>query len=312
MIEGERPAFVDEAEALFGIRPELKPLSAFAAVLERIETLVPGEGPLAGRVAAFRERYTIPVDRLDAVMRAAIAECRARTLRAIDLPEDERFALEFVSGKPWSGYNYYQGNANSLIQINTDLPVAISRAVDLGCHEGYPGHHVYNLLLERAFVRGKGWVEMSVFPLFSPIALVAEGSATYGVDLAFPGAERLAFEKAVLYPLAGLDPATADALDALGQLTRQLAGVEYTIADDYLAGRIDRAEAKALLQTWTVVSEERAEQRVDFIDTYRSYVINYALGQQLVQAWIERQGKDAWSATNRLLSSQLLPVDLLR
>lgn len=312
MIEGERPAFADEAEALFGIRPELKPLSAFAALLQRIEILVPGEGPLAARVAAFRERYTIPTDRLDAVMRAAIAECRARTLRAIDLPEAERFTLEFVTDKPWGGYNYYQGNANSLIQINTDLPIPISRAVNLGCHEGYPGHHVYNLLLERTFVRGKGWVEMSVLPLFSPMALVAEGSANYGIDLAFPGTERLAFEKAVLYPLAGLDPATADALDELGTLTKQLAGVEYTIADDYLAGRSNRAEASALLQTWTLVSEESAEKRVDFIDTYRSYIINYALGQELVAGWIERQGTDAWAATNRLLSSQLLPKDLLQ
>lgn len=166
MLSGEKMGFADEAYALFGVRPDLAPLSSFDPVLARIETLVPGEGPLADRVAAFRGTFAIPKDRLDAVMRAAIAECRARTVRRIPLPANERFTLEFVTDKAWSGYNYYKGDANSLIQINTDLPIFIDRAVDLGCHEGYPGHHVFNLLLERTFVRERGWVEMSVYPLY--------------------------------------------------------------------------------------------------------------------------------------------------
>ncbi len=53
-------------------------------------------------------------------------------------------------------------------QVNTDLPVYIDRAVDLACHEGYPGHHVYNALLEKHLVRDRGWVEFSIYPLFSP------------------------------------------------------------------------------------------------------------------------------------------------
>ncbi|HEY7162245.1 MAG TPA: hypothetical protein VH815_13345, partial [Acidobacteriota bacterium] len=42
----------------------------------------------------------------------------------------------------------------SIIQVNTDLPVTIDRAIDLACHEGYPGHHVLNLLIEKNLVRG--------------------------------------------------------------------------------------------------------------------------------------------------------------
>src|SRR6185503_6212472 len=101
------------------------------------------------------------------------------------------------------------GNARSLIQINTDLPIFIDRAVDLAAHEGYPGHRVYNALLEQALVRGRGWPEFSVYPLFSPQSLIAEGSANYGIEVAFPGEERVNFEKTVLYPLAGLDPSKA-------------------------------------------------------------------------------------------------------
>ncbi len=310
MIGGETMAFADEALALFGIRPELRPLESYDADLAKIDALVPGEGPLSDRVAAFRARYAIPKDKQDAVMRAAIAECKARTEKHMALPENERFTLSFVNGKPWSGYNYYKGDANSLIEINTDLPIYIDRAVDLGCHEGYPGHHVYNALLEKTFVKDKGWIEMSVYPLFSPMSFIAEGSANYGIDLAFPGEEREKFEREVLYPLAGLDPATAHAQTELLNLTRALSRAEYTVADAYLAGRMSKADAIAALQKYGLSDRARAEKRLSFIDTYRSYVINYGLGRDTVQAWVEKQGDDHWKAMETLLSSQILPVDL--
>ena len=99
----------------------------------------------------------------------------------------ESFTVEYVTNKPWSGYNWYQGKYRSVIQVNTDLPIYIDRAIDLACHEGYPGHHVYNALLEQHLVRERGWVEFSVYALFSPQSLIAEGTANYGIEVAFPG-----------------------------------------------------------------------------------------------------------------------------
>ncbi|MDP3082057.1 MAG: hypothetical protein Q8M90_14635 [Brevundimonas sp.] len=310
MLSGETMSFADEAEALFGIRPELRPLESFDPVLAEIDALLPGEGTLTERVTAFKSHYVIPKDRLQVVMDAAIAECRRRTVQHIALPANERFTLSFVGDKPWSGYNYYLGDAASRIEINADFPIYTERAIDLGCHEGYPGHHVYNALLEQTFVRERGWVEMSVYPLFSPMSFVAEGSANYGIDLAFPGEEGTRFEREVLFPLAGLDPATADRKARLGALQRRLARAEYTIADDYLAGRIERAAAIRQLMKYTLADEAKATQRLRFIDTYRSYIINYGLGRDVVQAWVEGQGPDRWASMERLLSSQILPVDL--
>jgi len=312
MLAGEKLSFSDEAEALFGVRPELRPLSDYDAVLARIEALVPGEGPLIDRVTAFRQAFVIPRDRIEPVMHAAIAECRARTVRHITLPADESFTLALVNDKPWSGYNYFQGHAASKIEINTDFPIYTERAIDLGCHEGYPGHHVYNALLEQTFVRDRGWVEMSVYPLFSPMSFVAEGSANYGIDLAFPGDEGAAFERDVLMPLAGLAPADVQKKAELLALTRELARSEYTIADDYLAGRVGKDETIARLSKYTLTAPDKAAQRLRFIETYRSYVINYGLGRDTVQAWVERQGPDHWRGMETLLSSQILPVDLVK
>src|SRR5687767_13656699 len=101
MIQGEKLAFADEAEGLFGVRPELKPLAAYDPVLTRVGALLPGPGPLWQRMDTFQNRFTIPADRIEPVMRAAIAECRRRTAAHIALPPDERFTLELVTGKSW-------------------------------------------------------------------------------------------------------------------------------------------------------------------------------------------------------------------
>jgi hypothetical protein len=311
MTQGQRLSFADEAEALFGVRPELRPLTSYDPVLAEIDAMIPGDEPLTARVAAFRARFVVPRDRLEPVITAAIAECRRRTALHMALPDPESFTLEYVEDKPWSAYNWYKGGAVSLIQVNAGLPISIDRAVDWGCHEGYPGHHVYNALLEQTFVNERGWMEMSVYPLFSPASFIAEGTANYGIDLAFPGDEKTQFEREVLYPLAGLDPASADELDRFLELTRRLSGAEYIVADDYLAGRIDRATAADRLEHYLVMTRDRAEQRTRFMDTYRSYIINYGLGPDVAQAWVERQGGDPWDAMQTLLSSQTLPVDIL-
>jgi hypothetical protein len=313
MLAGEKLTFREEAEGLFGVSPELKPLTDYDPVLARIEALVPGAGTLADRVDAFEERFTIPADHLKPVFDAAIAECKRRTTAHIKLPPGESFGLSFVTGKSWSGYNYYQGGYHSLIEVNTDLPIRISRAVDLGCHEGYPGHHVLNALLEQRLTEGHGWVEFSVYPLYSPQSLIAEGSANYGIDLAFPGEERLAYETGTLYPLAGLPTANAARYLALLEAKKALAGARFTIAADYLEGRIDRARAVALTQKYQLVSAKRAAQSVDFIDQYRSYVINYGLGQDMVRAYVEAAGEtpaERWAAMERVISEPTLPADL--
>ena len=315
MMQGERLSFADEAKGLFGVVPEIKPLSSYDPVLAKIETLVPGTGPLPERMEAFQDRFNIPKERLKPVFDAAIAECKRRTLEHIALPKNESFTMEFVTGKSWSGYNYYKGNAHSLIQVNTDLPIRISRAVDLGCHEGYPGHHVLNALLEEKLTNRQGWIEFSVYPLYSPQSLIAEGSANYGIDLAFPGDDQLKFETATIYPLAGLPTADAAKYLALGEAMKDLAGARFTIARDYLEGKIDRAEAIRLSQKYQLQSKERAEKSMDFTDQYRTYVINYGLGQDMVRAYVEAAGSDPkarWARMEKILSEPTLPSDLTK
>lgn len=313
MIAGDKFSFQDEAQGLFGIRPVLKPLKSYDPILARIDKLVPGKGDLAARVDTFQNRYVIPTDKLEPVMKAGIAACKAKTEEHIKLPGNERFDLSFVTKKPWSGYNWYKGDAHSLIEINTDLPIYISRALDLGCHEGYPGHHVLNTQLEEKLTKGKGWIEFSVYPLFSPQSFIAEGSANFGIVLAFPGQTKTEFERDKLYPLAGLDPATAKAYGELQDAKAALSSSGNTIAAEYLGGRMTKEQAVLALMKYGLYSRGAAEKRVAFIETYRSYVINYNIGQDMVRDYVYRAGKseDArWKAMERIVSEPTTPADL--
>jgi hypothetical protein len=268
------------------------------------------------RYDAYRQKFVIPPDRLTRVFDKAIAECRTRTLPHVRLPDSESFTVEYVKNKPWSGYNWYQGGYRSLIQVNTDLPIYIDRAVDLACHEGYPGHHVYNALLEQSLVRERGWVEFSVYALFSPQSLIAEGTANYGIEVAFPGDERAKFERDVLYPEAGLDTSQADMYSRLLMLTDRLAYSGNEAARRYLNGEVDRTGTAAWLARYAMMSPPRAEQRTRFYDTYRSYVINYNLGKDLVKQFVESRGGVAsqperrWDEFVSLLASPRLPSGL--
>jgi hypothetical protein len=312
MLLGQHLAFDDEARALYDVTPPAYPEGHFQAALAALDSALPGRGSVQDRVERYRARFVIPPDRLDGVFARAIGECRIRTTRYLALPEEERFTVEYVRDKPWSGYNWYQGDATSLIQVNTDLPIHIDRAVDLACHEGYPGHHVYNVLLETHLVRDRGWIEYTVYPLFSPQSLIAEGSANYGIAMAFPGDERVAFERDVLFPLAGLDPADADRYYDVQELIGRLDYAGNEAARRYLDGAFTADDAAQWLTTYALMSPERAAQRLRFIDRYRSYVINYNLGRDLVAAYVEREATEdrRWAVFGALLGSPRLPAGL--
>jgi hypothetical protein len=52
-----------------------------------------------------------------------------------------------------------------------------------------------------------------------------------------------------------------------------------------------------------------------FIDTYRSYVINYGLGQDMVREHVERAGPSAnarWARMEAVISQPTTPADLAK
>ncbi len=127
-------------------------------------------------------------------------------------------------------------------------------------------------------------MEFTVQPLFSPQALLAEGAAIQAVDLAFPGPARVAFERAELFPLAGLDGRDADRHVEIERLVERLRPVERDLTRQYLDGDLEFIRAASAFEARALMP--RPEPILKFINEYRSYAVTYTYGPTLVGSWI--------------------------
>jgi hypothetical protein len=314
IFSGEYDLFDNESKDLFGVDAPVFNEDYYKRLVGQLDSLLPGKGSVPERFQLLANRFIIPKEKLDTLFKAAIAECRKRTLQHYKLPDNEDFKLEFVTNKSWNGYNWYKGNYQSLIQINTDINIFIDRAIDVGSHESYPGHHVYNMLLEQKLYHEKGLLEISMYPLFSPQSLIAEGTANYGIEVAFPGNDRIVFARDVLLPMAGLDTTGIalyfKALETKGKLNY----VRNDVARGLLSGSMAEEESMRWLQEYGLYNKETAAKSISFIRTYRSYVINYNYGLDLVKKYVESHGGtdpvERWKVFETLLNRQIRIKDI--
>jgi hypothetical protein len=325
IVRGARPPFAEEVRALFGLeRRDGSASAAYAATARQAETthelairselerLLPGSGDLSTRYAAFDRRFLVPRDRLAAVVSRAIDGCRAATREHVALAPGERVDVEYVPDLAWSAYTRYQGQATSRIQINEALPLTVDRALDLACHEAYPGHHTIDSLLDARF--GGRRIEFVVRPLFSPQSLLHEAAASLAVELAFPGPARLAFERDALFPLAGLAPSDAEPYIRVGRLVDQLQGVQARIARQYLDGELDFPRASAALERDALMPS--ADATLKFLNRFRSYGATYTIGRDALSRYLNAHSTagDAasrWRAYINVVSDpvQVVPSD---
>jgi hypothetical protein len=89
MLSGTKLRFDEESKALYDAVAPTHAEADFAKVLAQLDAKLPGQGPLVDRYDAFRGRFVITPDRLDAVFKAAIEACRRRPLQHLKLPPAE-------------------------------------------------------------------------------------------------------------------------------------------------------------------------------------------------------------------------------
>ncbi|MCR9276858.1 MAG: hypothetical protein NXH85_02695 [Pseudomonadaceae bacterium] len=316
LVSGETlSSFDEETRLVFGIEVPHQNEAHFQALIDELDTLVEGEGPLAERIEAWREQFVIPPEKLETVISTAMAECRRRTLEHFELPENERVSLHIATNQPWVGFTFYRGDGHSEIHLNADVPVHIERAIELGCHEGYPGHHVHATLLEEHLIKGKGWIEYSLITLAGPLAVITEGAASHTVDMVFTQPESLAFERDVLMPLAGLNSGELERYYRYIELLEALNYARNETARQFLYGGMSREDAIEWLMTYGLETRGTASQRLDFITALRSYVVTYNEGRRLVREHIERvagNDRDAqWQAFREVILRPILPREMI-
>ena len=317
ILDGSQLPFRLESRALYDVLPPIVSEDSLQKVIDELDKILPGEGDVTERMIAFNKNFEIPKNKISKVFDAAVKVCKERTSKYINLPAGEKFKVEYVTDKPWGAYNWYKGNFFSVIQVATDFPVYIDGAIGLAAHEGYPGHHVYNILLEEELVKKRGWIEYTVYPLYSPQSLIAEGTAVIGEDLLFPGDERKEFAKEVLFPIAGLNAKDADLYYQVLSLVDKLDGAGVYAARNYLNGDWSKEKTIEWLQKYQLRTKERAEKYLSFIETYRSYVVTYNTGKIIIEDYLNRNGgtKDnlakRWEIFTKLISTPQTPSGLL-
>lgn len=287
ILHGKKMSFDEESQALYGVTAPTHDTSYYDSILQALDTMLPGEGALVDRYEQFRKQFIIPPDKIDTLVRITLTEFRRRTTAHIPMPPGDTFVIEYVGRQPWGAYNWYQGNYRGLMQIDTTKPLYVTGMIGLVAHEGYPGHHLGDVVREETLLRNRRWMENSVILLFSPVSLVSEGTGNYAAELAAPRAARIAFIKNVLCPMAGISPAEVERYFDIQELQRQLRYAWRDAARRYLDGVATPEATIAWLGHYCLETAQKAASSVAFFDKFRSYVINYSLGEDLTKAYVE-------------------------
>jgi hypothetical protein len=307
-LAGEPIGYADEVEACYGVRPRRVEEDELAEAQQRLAAALPGSGPLAERLIAWRESQAVPVDRLGAAVASLAEDLRERTQRLFGLPEGEHVDFDLTTDKPWSGFNHYLGDLRSRVSINTDLPVLSPSLAHLVAHEAYPGHHTEHTRKEAGLVRRHRQVEETIFLVGTPQCLVAEGLADLGIEVAVspdPG-EQAAMAAAHLRPL-GI-PFDEDVVAAVGRAGEGLSRVRGNVALLLHEDGADVDDAVAYAERWALLPRNRAEKLVEFLtdETWRAYMTCYVEGLPLCRSFVA--GDPA--RFQRLVTEQLTPDQL--
>lgn len=315
ILQGRAPAsFDDEVETLYSMKVPRKDEAHFRALASDLEQVVPGTGALADRMPEFRDRFLIAPEHIQPAMTAALAEARSRTLAHFDLPEGEGITVQMDDAGHFSGFAEYLGSGRTVVHFSRALPLHADRVVELAAHEAYPGHHVQGTLIEAELIGRRGWVEWQMLPLFGAHTVLAEGAANFGVKLAFPRDDRLAFDRDLVLPIAGLTHLSGALEDfhRFVDLVEALNFARNEAARGYLYDGWSRDHAIDWLMEFGLETKGTATQRMNFIEALRSYVVTYNQGLTWVTGQIEhaasQNGISKWSALRDALESPRIPL----
>ena len=308
LIDGlQRPrplSFSREAAAVYAMSMPVVDPHTTRRTLRALDALLPGPGGIADRLEAYQTRFVIPPERRKMVFERALRACRERTLRHWTLVAGERLDVEWTETVP-AAWHRYRGGGRSSLEINTQAVALVGQALDVACHEAYPGHHAQFLLLDQKAGAGGPALEDTIALLHSPVSVLREGAANFGVALAFPLPERVAFDRQVLFPLAGIDPALAQRYEQVNALVANLSVAAVPILAAYRDGRSSFAAAAAELADSALIGSPQA--LLHFLDEEGAYTLGYTAARDRVRHYVELHsactGQDPWQVLAEVIAT---------
>lgn len=304
-LAGQAIGYLDEVESCYGARPELRPEEDFSLAHRQLHEVLPGTGPVRERYIDWREAHAVPAEKLESAIRSLAEDLRERTDTLFGLPDGEHVEWMFETGKPWAGFNYYEGALRSRVAINLDLPVLSLSLGQLVAHEAYPGHHTEHTRKEVGLVRQRRWLEEAIFMVGTPQCLLAEGLADLGIEVVLGRRP----EPVVGEHLERLGVRyDAEVAAAVNQATETLSWVRSNAAIRLHESGRAVEETVSYLERWALLPEERASKLVTFMTdpTWRTYTHCYTEGLRLCRSYVDGDT----TRFERLVTEQLVPADL--
>lgn len=308
---GEPVGFVEEVRDYFDVEIVRGEPDHYRAAHARIDEVLGGSGPLAQRMEADRRADELAPERLQEAIAAFSSALRDIVRATYPLPDSETVVYEVVTDKPWSGFNYYDGDYRSRVAVNADLRQQMAHLPSLIAHESYPGHHTEHCRKEERLVAGLGHGEQTIFLVNTPQCLMAEGLADLALHAAVgPGWGRWAQE---IYADLGLR-FDGERAEALAGARAALAGVRQDAALMLHDEGRDADDVAAYLRRWLLVDDRRARQMLRFLSSplWRAYTSTYVEGYRLLRAWLDDRpdGVGHTERFGRLLDEPLIPSAL--
>lgn len=308
---GEPVGFVEEVRDYFDVEIVRGEPDHYRAAHARIDEALGGSGPLAERMEADRRADELAPERLQEAIAAFSSALRDIVRATYPLPDSETVVYEVVTDKPWSGFNYYDGDYRSRVAVNADLRQQMAHLPSLIAHESYPGHHTEHCRKEERLVAGLGHGEQTIFLVNTPQCLMAEGLADLALHAAVgPGWGRWAQE---IYADLGLR-FDGERAEALAGARAALAGVRQDAALMLHDEGRDADDVAAYLRRWLLVDDRRARQMLRFLSSplWRAYTSTYVEGYRLLRAWLDDRpdGVGHTERFGRLLDEPLIPSAL--
>lgn len=312
-LSGEEMDYLSEVKLCYGVAPRRVSKEEIDDAISTLERTFQGPGDLRDRISTYRESFEVDPEKLPLILSDLSELLRERTALIFGLPEGEQLEFEVVTGKPWSGFNYYLGNFKSKVAINSDLPVLSTSLAHLVAHEAYPGHHTEHSRKELDLVKRRQQLEESIFLVGTPQCLLAEGLADFGLEILlgddqFSEVSSLMIKRGINYPDQELEQTRA-AFETLGK-------VRANAAWDLHQDGLPKDQVVRTLEGDALLSRKRAEKSVEFLTDpiWRAYITCYVEGYQLVRDFVNKpKGSDHLERDGRfrrLISEQMIPADL--
>ncbi len=216
---GEKISFNDMTEGCYNLVAPAFDYKKLDSILEELDNVLPGKGPLPLRIEDFRSKILVPREKLPKTLTAVTEAFHSFAVKNMDISKNNMPRLRFkdLGGKMeflsiLFGYDYNKIELERNLAL--DFPYTVDRIMEIIGHEMEPGHLTHYEFRLKTMI-DKRYPEMSIIAQYSPSSAFWEGSARMAVYMCFDNNMKnfIDFERDLIFELGGLDKGLVDCME---------------------------------------------------------------------------------------------------